>query len=272
MRLSLGLIVAVLGAAALGIPFGGRSATSRTVAVRVSVRGSGLVEVGALRCRSRCTWRFPRGSVRRFRALPSLGQRFSSWRGRCTSRRPACTVTLRNGGALIGTFAPIAALVSWSAHVHCKPLRTEIPEILGSQEGPEHGATEDGGRFQPHLRGLAQQHLLDPPCTVEGTPTFVEVDDVVITTMPNRSGDADDSLNLTQTRPDIANPYMKTLHAEIDGTWIVAGVNPPLWPAALGTRLDVQGFVYWDISHVHDAWHQYSGWELHPVAAWRTVR
>jgi hypothetical protein len=149
-------------------------------------------------------------------------------------------------------------------------VRTTIPEILGSQEGPEHGATEAGGRFQPHLRDIAQQHLLDPPCALGGTPTFVEVDDVVVTTAPNRSADGDDSTNLTQAdRPDITNPNMKTLHAEIDGTWFAAHVAPPLWPTTLATRLDVQGFVFWDPAHVHEAWHQYSGWELHPVAAWR---
>jgi hypothetical protein len=163
--------------------------------------------------------------------------------------------------------------MSWSTHVPCKPVRTTIPEILGSQEGPEQGATEAGGSFQPHLRDIPQQHLLNPPCRFGGMPAFVEVDDVVITRAPNRSGDRDDSLNLTQAgRPDITNPYMKTLHAEIDGTWIVAKVAPPLWPTKLGTRLDVQGFVYWDVSHLHDVWHQHSGWELHPVAAWRRAR
>ena len=101
----------------------------------------------------------------------------------------------------------------------------------------------------------------------------MEVDGVVITRAPNRSGDGDDSTNLTQAdRPDIRNRYMKTIHVEIDGTWFSAKVAPPPWPTALGTRLDVQGFVYWDVSHVHDAWHSFSGWELHPVAAWRRAR
>ena len=152
-------------------------------------------------------------------------------------------------------------------------MRTTIPEILGTAENAQHGATEAGGRFQPHLRGGLQQHLLNPPCEVGGTPAFVEVDDVVITRSPNRSSDHDDSTNLTQAnRPDITNPYMKTLHAEIDGTWIDTGVAAPFWPTKLGTRLDVQGFIFWDPAHLNDAWHQYSGWELHPVAAWRYSR
>jgi hypothetical protein len=173
----------------------------------------------------------------------------------------------------VAGFAQITALTSWSPHVSCAPVRTTIPEILGAQEGPERGATEEGGRFQPHLRAFAQQHLLNPPCEVGGTPAFVEVDDVVITKAPNRSADRDDSTNLTQAdRPDITNPYMKTLRAEIDGTWFEAGVAPLEWPRALGTRLDVQGFVFWDPGHVHAEGHAYSGWELHPVAAWRRAR
>ena len=188
----------------------------------------------------------------------------------CASRRSTCTIRLRRDGLVVALFEPITRLTSWSTHVSCTPLRSTIPEILGTQENAEHGATEAGGRFQPHLRGGTQQHLLDPPCAVGGTPTFVEIDNVVIARAPNRSGDGDDSTNLAQAgRSDIANPYMKMIHVEIDGTWIAAGVAPPLWPTTLGTRLDVQGFVFWDPAHTHDAWHGYSGWELHPVAAWR---
>ena len=199
-----------------------------------------------------------------------MGHRFVRWRGMCGTRRPTCTIRLRKRGDLVGHFAPVTSLRSWSTHVACTPVRTTIPEILGTQEGALGGATEAGGRFQPHLRGPPQQHLLNPPCDIGGAPTFVEVDDVVVTRAPNRSGDGDDSTNLIQAgRPDIANPNMKTLHAEIDGTWISADVAPPLWPPEVGTRLDVQGFVFWDPAHTDAGWHAYSGWELHPVAAWR---
>ena len=202
-----------------------------------------------------------------------MGYQFRRWRGVCASHRVKCSVRLRNAGTLLGRFGPITSLRSWSTHSSCTPIRTTIPEILGTQETAEHGATEGGGRFQPHLRGGLQQHLLNPPCEVGGTGTFVEVDGVVITRAPNRSGDGDDSTNLTQPeRADIMNPAMKTLHAEIDGTWISARVAPPLWPTELGTRLDVQGFVFWDPAHTHESWHAYSGWELHPVAAWRRAK
>src|SRR5205807_5068978 len=35
---------------------------------------------------------------------------------------------------------------------------------------------------------------------------------------------------------------------------------------------DIQGFVYWDPNnndHFADEWHSYSGWEIHPLTAWR---
>jgi hypothetical protein len=198
-----------------------------------------------------------------------MGSRFVRWGGVCASRRHTCSAG-RKSGPLVARFAHITALVSWSSHTACKPVRTTIPEILGTEENASHGATEAGGRFQPHFRGGLQQHQPSPACELDGTPTFVEVDDVFVSRKPNRSSDHDDSTNLTQAgRPDITNPQMKTLHAEIDGTWIDSHVAPPLWPDKLGTRLDVQGFVFWDPAHVNDAWHQYSGWELHPVAAWR---
>lgn|GEM_PF-6079181 len=259
------LAVAVFVGLALGA-----GSSSRTVTLRVVVRGDGVVVSGKLTCRSRCTWRVRRGGVSRFEAQAAMGSRFVRWRGACASRRTRCTAGVRKSGPLVARFAHITALVSWSSHTACKPVRTTIPEILGTQENASHGATEAGGRFQPHFRGPPQQHQLNPACEIDGTPTFVEVDDVFISRAPNRSADHDDSTNVTQAgRPDITNPQLKTLHIEIDGTWIDGNVAPPLWPDKLGTRLDVQGFVFWDPAHVDTDWHQHSGWELHPVAAWR---
>jgi hypothetical protein len=259
-----GLALAAL--VALPLAAGAAGSGSRTVALRVVVRGDGAVVSGKRTCRSRCTWRVVRGT--RVEARPAMGSRLARWEGACVSRRPACGV--RKAGPLVARFAHITALVSWSSHTTCKPVRTTIPEILGATENASHGATEAGGRFQPHFRGPPQQHQLNPACEIGGTPTFVEVDDVYISRKPNRSADHDDSTNVTQAgRPDITNPQMKTMHIEIDGTWIDGHVAPPLWPDKLGTRVDVQGFVFWDTAHVDTDWHQHSGWELHPVAAWR---
>jgi hypothetical protein len=239
----------------------------------VVVRGDGAVRIsggGRTRtCRRRCVWRSRRASTVRLTALPAMGSRFVGWQRAC-STRPSCTIRPIVGRTIAARFTHLPLDVSWSAHVPCRPVVTTLPEILGSEQNAQGGATENGGRFQPHLRGPPQQHLLDPPCTVEGTPAFVAVKGVVISKEPTRSADGDDSANLTQAgRPDIASADMKTIRVEIDGTWISAGVAPPLWPRRVGVKLDVQGFVFWDPGHVDSAGHAYSGWELHPVAAWR---
>jgi len=33
--------------------------------------------------------------------------------------------------------------------------------------------------------------------------------------------------------------------------------------------IDVQGFIYWDAGTLNANWHQFSGWELHPLTAWK---
>ena len=268
---SLALAAALAAAGVLVLPLVAGGRTGRAVVLTVVVRGDGAVVLGKLACTSRCAWRFPRGSRRRFETQPAMGNQFVRWRGLCSSRRSSCTIRFRKNGVLVGRFGPITSLTSWSPHTTCTPVRTTIPEIVGTAESGDHGATEAGGRFQPHLRGGAEQHLLNPPCDVGGTPAFVEVDDVVISSAPDRPSDGDDVANVTEAdRPDIANPYLKTIHVEIDGTWINANVAPPLLPP-LGTKIDVQGFVFWDPAHVNEASHSYSGWELHPLAAWRLV-
>ena len=73
-------------------------------------------------------------------------------------------------------------------------------------------------------------------------------------------GEADSSVQSSR--------YYNWLDVEIDGTWFDAKVAPaPLPP--VGTHIDVQGFVFWDPGHVDASWHSFSGWELHPLAAWR---
>jgi hypothetical protein len=260
--------------ALLAVPFAaGGGLPYLRVSIVVVVRGDGAVQIGAggrtRTCRSRCIWRARRGSTVRLTARPAMGSRFVGWQRAC-STRASCTIRPVKSRTVAAEFRHLPLDVSWSAHVPCRPVTTTLPEILGSDQNERGGATEAGGRFQPHLAGPAQQHLIDPPCTIDGTPAFVTVEGVVISKAPTRSADGDDSANLTQAgRPDIASPDMKTIRVEIDGTWIAAGVAPPPWPRRVGAQLDVQGFVYWDPGHVDSAGHAYSGWELHPVAAWR---
>ena len=69
------------------------------------------------------------------------------------------------------------------------------------------------------------------------------------------------------------------IHAEIDHDWKAAGYcgtgtvcdNATLASHSFpdSTTIDVQGFVYWDAGSVNANWHQFSGWELHPLTAWK---
>jgi len=76
-------------------------------------------------------------------------------------------------------------------------------------------------------------------------------------------------------------PSTSRMHCEIDGDWSAFAVDSgnPNWDAwqghvalrdlAFGTLIDLQGFVFWDPEHTTECFHSFSGWELHPVTAWR---
>ena len=69
------------------------------------------------------------------------------------------------------------------------------------------------------------------------------------------------------------------LHAEIDHDWKAAGYcgtgtvcdNATLVSQTIpaSTMIDVQGFVYWDPGNLNATWHQFNGWEIHPLSAWK---
>jgi len=72
------------------------------------------------------------------------------------------------------------------------------------------------------------------------------------------------------------------LHTEFDKDWMAAGYcgvsttycnNNTLshqTTAGSDTSLfDVQGFIFWDPDHLTTQWHSFTGWELHPITAWR---
>lgn len=73
--------------------------------------------------------------------------------------------------------------------------------------------------------------------------------------------------------------YMHSIHLEFDHDWKAAGYCGPntvcdpyqlaQQAAVDGAQIDVQGFVYWDPEHLADASHSFSGWEIHPLTAWR---
>ena len=72
---------------------------------------------------------------------------------------------------------------------------------------------------------------------------------------------------------------MHQLHAEIDHDWKGASYCGPntacdnntlvAQTAAYKSLIDIQGFVFWDADHVNESDHNFSGWEIHPVTAWR---
>ncbi|HWY28418.1 MAG TPA: PKD domain-containing protein, partial [Candidatus Sulfotelmatobacter sp.] len=68
------------------------------------------------------------------------------------------------------------------------------------------------------------------------------------------------------------------IHSEIDHDWKAAhycGTSTTCDDAALSsqtttsTLVDFQGFIYWDPGHLTEQWHSFSGWEIHPLTAWR---
>jgi PKD repeat protein len=68
------------------------------------------------------------------------------------------------------------------------------------------------------------------------------------------------------------------IHSEIDHDWKAAhycGSSTTCDDAALGsqttssTLIDFQGFISWDPGNLNQQWHNFNGWEIHPLTAWR---
>jgi hypothetical protein len=263
-------VVAALALACALAAGGVRAAFARQSALTVTVAGKGAVVVrpGGRVCAARCVLHLTTGTAVTLAARPRTGYRFARWGGAC-SGYARCVVRLTRARTVRAAFAADAPLASWNPHYHCTPTLTTIPFVLGSKESPLHGATEEGGGLQPHLRGAHDQHLLDPPCSIGGTGTFVEIHDVIVAANPERVEDGDVNVNMADpNRPDIANVNMKTIHTEVDDQLIGHKVAPPM-PPPKGTHIDIQGFVFWDPAHTDADWHSFSGWEIHSLTAWR---
>jgi hypothetical protein len=255
----------------LVLPASSASRAGRSPIVRIEVRGAGEVLGGRRACRRVCLWSVPVGREIRLHARARAWTRFDRWAGSCTGVADRCLVRLGSGGRVVlATFRSAAVHSSWNTHVRCRAVRTSITTILGDQASALGGAIEAGGGFQPHLAGPADKRLLNPPCAVGGVPTFVEIDGVTVAEQPEHSSDGDWVVNLT-SKPAATQIPMATIHVEEDNAWISAGVAPPLLPP-MGTKIDVQGFVFWDPEHVTAAYHSFSGWELHALSAWRLAR
>jgi PKD repeat protein len=147
-----------------------------------------------------------------------------------------------------------------------------------------------------------------PPCTVSNShgivSVFVEIDGVMRETPVNEdcsstydtsNGGGSNGGSFCDTTFNIFDPaivpndssscssstdptcYGK-IHSEIDRDWKAAhycGSSTTCDDATLSsqvtssTLLDVQGYVYWDPDHLTSQWHNFNGWEIHPLTAWR---
>jgi hypothetical protein len=189
-----------------------------------------------------------------------------------------------------------APLASWNPHVTALPVRASTADILGTATGGTYGgATRAGGwhggvsladqRRYVNRKVVAgsvdQRRLVPPPSSVAGVPVFVEVDNVQIVWQYDNGAvdgtDHDTSGNACAIGVPRSN--LTCLHIEIDGTWKAAGWAPPDFP--LNKPIDVQGYLYWDVPHPEEGvpedstpsgfvrGHYATGWEIHPVSAWR---
>jgi hypothetical protein len=161
-------------------------------------------------------------------------------------------------------------LVSWNPAVSCVPVRTTVEAILGSQTNSNGGATQAGGWYGG--TGVPDPTSLTPPCQVNGAPVFVELHDMHVTPF-NCDGSLSDGTGTGDCTGNIwdnsaaGQTLLNTIAVDIDGHWIAGGIAPGTPPT--DSLIDIQGFVYWSPGHGGDSSHSYSGWELHPVSAWR---
>lgn len=184
--------------------------------------------------------------------------------------------------------------VSWNRHVHVRPALATIPLILGTSSNALGGATRGGGWYsgvsladrrhwvsRKVVSGADQKRLVPPPTWVGDVPVFVQVNDVEIVSMYDNGDvpgtDHDTSANACMVGRPRSN--LTCIHIEIDGQWKANGWAPPDFP--MHTPIDVQGYVYWDRPHSSEGvplnsapshymnGHYETGWEIHPVSAWR---
>ena len=144
------------------------------------------------------------------------------------------------------------------------------------------------------------------PCSVRvnGTLTaaFVEIDNVQIRGISIEDCTTINKMQYCDTTFNVCDPtgakagggdtqcgstYPDTMfkfHTEIDQMWKYNNGQQSIAPPDPGPNgsigcanynttqvcyVDIQGWVYWDDMHVSESWHSFSGWEIHPLAAWK---
>ncbi len=169
----------------------------------------------------------------------------------------AATAVRPDRPAAAVTPAYTASSLSWNRNISCKAVVTTLAAVLGNQRSSAGGASFAGGGLRP---GVPDRRATKPPCTAGGTPTLVELHGVTAGACSTINKDGDWTCIVSDPRSG------RRIHVETGrnvralGDWSV--------PAA-GTRIDVQGFVFWDPDHVGAGWHDHTGWELHSLTAWR---
>ena len=188
----------------------------------------------------------------------------------------SATLFLAHPFSVYGTTVTPGSLPSWNPAVSCTALLTTIEAVIGNQANSNGGATFGGGGFLP---GIPNKRSTTPPCTVNGNATFVEIHGVKFpssytvedcASYPNGNF-CDTTFNVQDPNCANSDVYLCTIHLEIDQAWKSAGIAPGTPPVS-SQLFNIQGFVYWDPnnnSHFADQWHSYSGWEIHPLTAWR---
>ena len=184
---------------------------------------------------------------------------------------------------------------SWNPAVSCFANVTTIENVIDLAGSSSFNTTTGGAIYLAGgflLAGTSNSNpqswpfdkrSLNPPCSVnvnsQVIPTFVEIHniDLVFATdqrdcNQSKPGLCDTTFNLQ----DPSCPGFKTGHSllcevyvEIDQTWKFAGTAPPPVTNNTSVRIDIQGFVYWDPNTLSDKSHNFSGWEIHSLTAWR---
>jgi len=157
---------------------------------------------------------------------------------------------------------------SWNPHVACRATVTTLATVLGTARNAGGGATFAGGGFRP---GIPNRRSNNPPCFVNGVPTFVQLNSVEIGDCNKINRDGDWSCTLRDKKVPASVPTtMKSIHIEIDWSYRKLGWGPTKPPPY--RPIDIQGFVFWDPAHTAAKFHHYTGWEIHSFTAWRYPR
>ena len=134
--------------------------------------------------------------------------------------------------------------------------------------------TEDAGTHYTQINGGS---LFPPNLTPTGDETSTTWGD---TTVNLQTNGLPYPVGATCSPTD-NRTCLHVIHNEIDRDWKASGRAGPAnncdWLAFLNLPpitfqnkpIDVQGFVYWDDQHVTEQYHSFSGWEIHPLTAWR---